>query len=1126
MGKINFTASQQKVIDFRGNNLLVSAGAGSGKTTVMIERIKELMLDKKEPAKISNFLIISFTKASASDMKNKLIAKLSSLEPTPYILEQLDDILTSDVSNFHSFCARLLKSYFYEVSLDPTFVVIDESEANVLKDRALKRLFNAKTESGDKAFFELIDIFAKHRSDAGLKNVILKISNFLGSVTDKKAWFERTINSLYETDLKHSVSANIIMSHLIRERIRMLDEIGVLKKECERFDAKSYVAYLDELESKVLCIREDQSLIENAKRLADLPKLSRIPAPKEGEEQIKAKVELLKNDVNKRMDKLKEYALADNADSIIDNLVASQKQVFELYKLVNEFEEIYSSIKKEKEALDFNDLEQYTLNVLKNPTILEEIRNKYTYIMVDEDQDINAVQEEILNLLSRGNNLFMVGDIKQSIYRFRLCDPEIFLDKYYAYQKDESKGMLIKLNENFRSKSAILDFINAVFNETMTENFGGVDYKKEAQLVAGSDAQKDDKLRVGMLIADMGSMQKEVKDSFDVYSVKEDHTVDETVQKATAEGLLIAGKIAELVRKKKVTENGKERFIKFSDITILAPARTSYLDKIVETLRSKGIPVSTDVEASCLDDEYVYSLKSFLEVISCEKVDISLFSLLRSKLFDFSLSELASIKIAARENKFFFESVEAALASSSLEENLKQKLKDFFEIVSEFRQKTGFMLASDILKEIIDRKSLMTKVDLEIESEATRQKIDRFLLSLGGLSVYDALINLEDANITSEPLGQQNSVKVMTIHKSKGLEFKVVFLAMASRKFNLESLRDEVLISKDLGIAIDYYDRVRRYKTPTLAKMAVKLLETRKMLEEQQRLLYVALTRATDYLFVTFASNFNEMPRSMPASPMCFTDFMGHLLDNQKEGLSRYDIEIMDIMDFKGLENNASNRDVIISDYDEEGINAVSEVLAFKYEHEEDLKKPLKTAVTYVIKSEEQESQTRYVYDDDGDISSSELGTLYHLVMANLDLAKNNKQEIEKQILQMAETGIISDDEASIIKVDGIYKLLNNPEFVSLCSGADKVYKEKEFYMLYGEGEIKSVMQGIIDLLIIKGENMYVLDYKTGNITSKNNLEKYRKQLELYSEAAEHSFGKKVQKAALCSLKNGDIVFS
>lgn len=1130
--EVKFTPEQSKVIDFRGNNLLVSAAAGSGKTTVMIQRVCDLILKDNVP--ISKFLIISFTKASASDMKNKLIKKLSSLEPTPFILEQLDDILTSDVSNLHSFCARLLKAYFYEVGLDPTFIVLDETEVDSCKEKALTKLFNEKAESGDKDFYDLIDIFSKSRKDTGLKNAVLKLYNFLCSIVDREGWFNDTLMRLYNLDLTENSGAKLINSHMKAEKIRCEEKIREKIQECLDANEPKLVEYLQQLDSMFKLIRLDSSFIENAKRLNLKEKLSRIPKSTEGKEFLFEEVKQLKEELTKRFTSLKEYALSENVEDIVPYLEKTKQRVLALYNLTKEFEENFKELKKEKGGLDFNDLEQHSLKVLKNPTILEEIRNKYEYVFVDEYQDINGVQEEILTLISKNNNRFMVGDVKQSIYRFRLCDPEIFLEKYGNYSKDKLKGELVLLNANFRSKSGILEFVNAIFDRVMTEDFGGVNYKKEARLNTGSEEQKDDKKRVELLFADTSKLETKEEQELEVYSVKEDQVINKNIEKqGKAEGLLIAGKIADLVAHGKIKDpdTGKQRKIRFSDITILTSSRTPFLNKLTQTLEMKGIPVSTDIEGDCLDDEYVYGVRSFIETIDNYKVDYSLFSCLYSKLFDFTPNDLAEIKVEGGGENYYYQDVKNALESGKLNSYLQEKLNNFFKILSEAREKAKFMSVKELCLDIIEKQNIKVKMSMEENYSKRLQKLNRFLSSLGDQNIYEYLRDSALSSVKCEPVYSGGAVKVMTIHKSKGLEFGVVFLVGINRNFNFKTVYSDLVISKDLGVCVDYYDRVDRYREPTLARQAVKLTEIRKMLEEEQRLLYVALTRATDYLYLVGSGKFEDIKSVVPASPTCFLDFMGDFFVNpSNHEEANYDIIVADAKDLIDCDDEDEKKQVLITDYDDETIENINNVLNKEYVYSGSVEVAMKTAVTALAGENIEVKNFDVLYDEDS-VSNLANGTLQHKIMEKLDLNETKAQIISK-IKFLQSEGIITSDEAKNVMVDGIVSLINNEEFKDLVSNADHILKEREFYMLIPANELNVSafsgdnieVQGIVDLCLIFGEEMVIIDYKTGNLQNLSSIEKYKNQINLYAKAMELSFNKKVVKKYIASLNNGKLI--
>ncbi len=1130
MAKVQFTKEQQEVIDFTGNNLLVSAAAGSGKTTVMIERVAKLIATSN--VSIKDFLIISFTKASASDMKNKLISKLMNDEPTPFILEQIEDIATSDVSNLHSFCARFLKLYFYEVGLDPTFVVLDQTEVDALKQKALSKLFSDKAEKMDMDFFALVDIFSKSRQDTGLKNAILKLYDFMQSVVDAKAFIKSKIESLYDTNLDNNSGANLINSHLKAERVRLEKKLSEAIAICSKAEQVKLASYLQELDTRVKNISLKDGFLSNAKRLGELERMPNFPKAEEDFIELYDSMKDLKEEILNRIKNLKEYALVGELEDIPINLTVTKKRIESLLELCDEFETIFKALKKEKGGLDFNDLESYTLLALENQTILSEVKSKYKYVLVDEYQDINGVQEEIIRRLSSENNRFMVGDVKQSIYRFRLCDPEIFLDKYALYDKNQG-GKLIRLNANFRSKKAILDFVNAIFDRSMTEDFGGVDYKNQARLISGSDSQVDDVPRVKLLFSN-SQKQEKLPSEQKIYSVKEDDIKQSVLEiNGHAEGLMIASEIANLVAHAKIKDSGTGRLrkVKFSDITILTSSRTPFLNEITKVLAKKGIPVSTDIEGDCLEDEYVYGLKSFLEALSCYKDDYSLFSCLYSKVFAFTTEELAQIKIATKDQDFFYKSISKAVNSDSLDIKTKAKLKEFMSLYEELRQKASFLQAKDIVNKVIESKDILAKISFEEDSEKRMQKLKTFINSLSDLSIYDYLSDTALASVKCQPAFASGSVKVMTIHKSKGLEFGVVFLVGTNRGFNFKTIYNELSISKDLGVSIDYYNTLERYKTATLARSATKLIETRKLLEEQQRLLYVALTRATDYLFVVGSGDYEKIKTEVPTSPTCFMDFMGMFFKRTNIDNLNYNVDVTDANALVDCDQDDEPRQVIFTQKDEQKVDTFKQILNKTYKYHESVNVPLKTAVT-ALASENIEGQSIFVYDKEASASNARKGTIYHLIMQNINLLENSENAVIKQLDNMLENGILTKEDISEVDIVQIAKILSNEQFNSLIKNAKQILREKEFYTLvpasfYNKDAFKEdqiVVQGIVDLCLIYDDGLVIIDYKTGNLKNAETLSKYNKQLELYAEAMQKSFGLPVKAKYIASLYSGELI--
>jgi len=600
-----------------------------------------------------------------------------------------------------------------------------------------------------------------------------------------------------------------------------------------------------------------------------------------------------------------------------------------------------------------------------------------------------------------------------------------------------------------------------------------------------------------------------------------------------AEGLLIAGKIADLMANEKIkdADTGRMRKIKFSDITILTASRTQFLNKLTQTLESKGIPVSTDIEGDVNQDEYIFGIRSFIETVACYKVDYSLFSCLYSKLFDFKADELAQIKIAGDGENFFYQNVLNALESKELNIEVKQKLQSFFDCLNEFREKADFLGVREIAKQIVDKQNVVMKMGFEADSVKRLQKLNRFLNSLGQQNIYDYLNDSALAQVKCDPAYTGGAVKVMTIHKSKGLEFGVVFLVGVCRGFNFKTIYNDIVISKDLGPCIDFYDLNVRYKTPTLARQAVKLIETRKMLEEQQRLLYVALTRATDYLYIVGSGEKEKVVPSMPISPKCFMDFMGHLFNGDALNVN-YNVVLANAKELIDADIKAEQRQVIINEGDKALVDKMKNVFDAEYAFEASASVPLKTAVTTLAGQNIEGQSFALMYQDDGVASSAEIGVIAHSVMEHLDFNVGSINDLERQVDKMVELGIISDQQAKLLNIQGIYNFVTNNEFTKLLNSAKNVYREREFFMYTDATNLnkeaykqdKVIVQGIIDLCIVNDNGIAIIDYKTGSLSNSSTLAKYTNQINLYASAMQRAYGMNVYAKYIASLKTGQFI--
>ena len=697
------TKAQLKVLDEENKNILVSAAAGSGKTTIMIEKIVRIMLDTRTP--IENFLVLTFTKASAEDMKNKLINRLSFEEGSLFVLSQIDTIPISDVSNLHSFCARLLKSYFYVIGLDPTFSVIDETEQNKLKDKALDKLFEAQAlqQSGD--FYELADIFSSERTDEKLRTQILKLHEFSKSQYDFENWYKSSVDASYDIDLDKNKCAKIIKNYaqnivfIYKQEIEET-KIAISDTILDEDDKIKLFSYLDGLDTKLNMIKYRDNFEIFSNSVKDIGKFDRIPNVTEQSVNEKKACSILKEEIKDRIDDIFKAIYGDKdqtLDDVKNSLKISKKRVELIHDLVVKFDEIYLGLKKELGVLDFSDLEMFTLKVLEDKETLDTIKQRYKYIFVDEYQDINSVQEKIITLISSHNNRFMVGDIKQSIYGFRLCDPSIFLEKYNEYKKGGEFSVSISLNKNFRSHEDILEFVNIVFDGTMTKSFGGVDYKVDARLVAGKKDNQQEEVhepRATFLYIDSTGIDSNdesiAPNNLPIYSVKGHQNINSVEsKKAYLEGMIIANKISSLLVSNKMIEDKetrKKRHIEYKDIVILTQSRTEYLNNLLDVLDSFSIPISSDITTDVFEDEDILAVKNMLYVISNMNNDKPLFSLMYSGLFKFTPDELAQIKNNGNKTYFY----ENLLSYPNDNSSLQYKVVAFIEKINTYKNWQAF----------------------------------------------------------------------------------------------------------------------------------------------------------------------------------------------------------------------------------------------------------------------------------------------------------------------------------------------------------------------------------------------------------------------------------------------------
>lgn len=1097
----SWTDEQAEVINDRGHNLLVSASAGSGKTTVMIQRIVDLMIEEEIP--ISNFLVVTFTKASASDMKKKLIDKLLKLSGNSFAVSQIENVETSDISNLHSFCSRLISTYFYEVGIDPAFHVIDDIEANHLKDKALNKLFEQKERDGSLDYFVLFDIFQKKRKDKAFKEVVKRFDNFLNSHIDGKAWFEETMQEGYCLDLGKNACAKIIDSYVPNMAKKYAEKADNFAQKCNELGAEKLYAYFVDIVSSLKTINKNNGFLTNAKNVYEIS-FDRIPSAGKDLKFLGEEAKTLRDEIKAQVDNFKENYVSNDEAVIFEGLKTTESRVRALYDLVCEFGSIYAGLKKEINGLDFNDLEKFTLKILENDAILSAVKQKYKYVFVDEYQDINNVQERIISLVSGQNNRFMVGDVKQSIYRFRLCDPDIFLQKYDLYSNDNKTSKLIKLNANFRSDKKILKFVDDVFSGVMTEEFGGVDYARDAKFIAGEN-NLDKECSLNLCYIDTTLPKQEKKDISGIYSVK-NHTQEESaeVKSAIAEARLVADKIAALVDK-----NNPDR-IKYGDIAILVGSRNEAVAKFVEVLESFNIPVSSDEKHDLTQKPYIMEVMNFIKFVCNPNDDFVMFNVLKSRLFNFDDDELVSIRVLNHKVRFF----ECLSLYQNLEdEALKNKIENLFAVTNRFAELARLVNVKELAKKIVNEFSLEKINYIDANGEQINSELQAFIDALPNVDAFEFVLEFENFSLEFENESQGDSVSLMTIHKSKGIEFKAVFLINTSNGFNFKSTYGSILFNKYHGVGMDFFDTISRVQVGTIPISAIRMIEKRKLVEEQQRVLYVALTRAIEKMFVICSKPEESLQAEFPERPTAFINWFEKIIMRELDGKHDENInfeayKIEELLDVP----SSNSRQLILEKAD------ADQPEWFEYEHQKSVDIPLKNSVSKILKNMQENDDYEDVVIFGGSNSSAERGTLYHKVLQNIDL--KNINQLDEQFEKIK--SLFAESDWKLINQKLIKNVLND-DFFAQIKQDDIILQEREFYAnmpatLFNKDANKDdvfVMQGVIDLIVVKGDEIWVLDYKTGQIDDAK-LEKYKFQIQTYAEIAEKSFGKKVTRKVIC----------
>lgn len=1105
------TPEQQAAIDAAGE-VLVSASAGSGKTFVMVEKIISLILSGR--ADVSSVLAVTFTNLAASEMKERLraalIARLNA-EPEASVRArlraQLSEVATADICTVHSFCTSVIRRYFYETDAPGNFRILDETEADKLRARAVDAAFDRLLGEKSPLFAGLCAAFADSRGFEDLKDVLFKSYETAVVKPDPRAFLEG-IPSLYGDEGFSRVCEELLAP--ARETAQKLKaRCADLSEKMQPFlpgglfgDAhKKFLGERIALADAVLGADGLFSAVSAAAAAELTKKPDARKINKSGDAAalaLDAEFASLKEMVDRLKKQLSGFGTEEEERSAFYSSGEIAKGIAELLLV---YDEEFSALKRRAGALDFNDLEHYCLRLLEKPQVRAEVSGRYTHVFIDEYQDVNPAQERILSLVS-GENVFMVGDVKQSIYGFRGCSASFFSQKFARLS---GEGGALTLNGNFRSCSAVLEFVNAVFSQVMTPSVCSVDYAKTSMIAPG-DPGRQKGGEVHICFAE-GREEEQPPEERGVYSVAE-HLGPEA-DEASAECALIADIVLSEVGKVRLDPAAGEVCNTFGDIVVLVRNKQSGGGRIIAELVRRGIPVAADAEVNICDYPEVKTLISILQYLDNGAQDIPLAAALKSAMGGLSDEDLTAIRLHAGQKVPFYVACEQYAERER--DALAEKLRAFFSTASRFRLQMQAEGAAEILSRILSETGMELRLLASPCGSEKVRRAARLIAECADLSVPAFLARLRSGGykVGFSESGGENAVRVMTMHASKGLEFPVVIVAGMSGVFSNKPFSG-VLQDDEWGFAPRAYDFESRTVRDTLVRSAVRERIRRRRAEDEMRLLYVAFTRAKSALYLTFARQTKFSPDRV-GSASGFYDFID---------LSRFEELFFPVF---GAELAPPEERVLTAG--EEDAAAKAEVLSRyrrPYPHAESLSLPVKTSPSALLRaaaaSEEEDERTAGEFY--GSPADAAAGTAYHAFLERADFSADPAAEAARLVPVLAAEGFAPVGE------DAAAKILRMPVFGKLRGYT--LFREREFLLSVPACEVletsakdEILVQGVIDLLAVNGEECIVVDYKYSSHDASRLLSDYAPQLKIYAAAARRIPGVKRVRAFIVNILRG-----
>lgn len=872
---VTWTDDQWKAIFSKGQDTLVAAAAGSGKTAVLVQRIIEKLINKEEPINVDELLVVTFTNASAQEMRHRIGEAIEKeLEKNPnssHLRQQLTLLNKASISTLHSFCLDVIRKYYYMIELDPVFRIGDETEMELMGDDVLEEVMETYY-SGENAevFFQLVDMFSNDRSDDQLLRMIRQLYLFSQSHPKPFFWLE-TLPDLYDVTNESFEENDLTLSAKRMIALELSGATALLQQAYDLTLKPGGPAALGETLQQDLAVIQalQHSLGEKWDESREHWLKAAFPRAKavkgaDVDPDLKDRATSYRNKAKKIVEGMKEEWFSLSSASWVRQMQEMKPYIAQLAELVQRFTDAFQKRKREENVVDFSDLEHYCLAILQAEelTAAESYQNKFKEILVDEYQDTNMVQESIIQAIKKpteeAGNLFMVGDVKQSIYRFRLAEPTLFLLKYGRFTDEAiDSGQKIDLSRNFRSRYEVLEGTNFLFRQLLSKSVGEMDYERAAELIPGAAFPETEQHPITMAFIDQSTHESQVSEE----------DAEEDLAQAQLEARYIAKEIKKMLENGEQTYDAKRkqhRTIRYRDVVILMRSMT-WTAAIQEELKKAGIPSYANLSTGYFEATEVTIMMSLLSVIDNPYQDIPIASVLRSPIVMLNEEQLAEIR-NAHPKGYFYEAVNAYVASGANEECVT-RLKRFLTLLHKWRTKARQGSLAELIWEIYRdtryydfvggtaggkqrQANLRALYDRARQYEKTSFRgLFRFLRFIERMQERGD--DLGTARALSE---QEDVVRIMTIHASKGLEFPVVYLAGMGRSFNMMDIRKSYMLDKEVGIATSYVNTEKRYTMPSFPQQVLKKKKRLEMLSEEMRVLYVALTRPQERLTIISTS--------------------------------------------------------------------------------------------------------------------------------------------------------------------------------------------------------------------------------------------------------------------------------